>query len=188
MHLGTFPERILKLWKSVNFYFSANTNMPAVGCVWGRFGGRTQSEKNWWIWEMDLNHNLNATRCIDKKWLYSRSRNVKAISLTQYSQSIRINDIKWHALKSIVRYCLINIACFWIFDVLPISVTALLPYILFPSLGLMSSGAVAAKYMSNTNLLLVGGFMIAIAIEETGLHQVTDAFFEWTCDRLWIGF
>jgi len=68
-------------------------------------------------------------------------------------------------------YCLINIACFWIFDVLPISVTALLPYILFPSLGLMSSGAVAAKYMSNTNLLLVGGFMIAIAIEETGLHQ-----------------
>ena len=59
---------------------------------------------------------------------------------------------------------------------LPISVTALLPYILFPSLGLMSSGAVAAKYMSNTNLLLVGGFMIAIAIEETGLHQVGDVF------------
>ena len=76
-----------------------------------------------------------------------------------------------------LRYCLINIACFWIFDVLPISVTALLPYILFPSLGLMSSGAVAAKYMSNTNLLLVGGFMIAIAIEETGLHQVTLAVF-----------
>ena len=41
----------------------------------------------------------------------------------------------------------------------------------------MSSGAVAAKYMSNTNLLLVGGFMIAIAIEETGLHQVTLAVF-----------
>ena len=70
-------------------------------------------------------------------------------------------------------YCLIIMASFWIFDVLPISVTALLPYILFPSLGLMSSNAVAAKYMSNTNLLLVGGFMIAIAIEETGLHKVS---------------
>ena len=76
--------------------------------------------------------------------------------------------------KSIAQfaYCLITMACFWIFEVLPISVTALLPYILFPSLGLMNSSAVAAKYMSNTNLLLVGGFMVAIAIEETGLHKV----------------
>lgn len=75
--------------------------------------------------------------------------------------------------KSIAQfaYCLITMACFWIFEVLPISVTALLPYILFPSLGLMNSSAVAAKYMSNTNLLLVGGFMVAIAIEETGLHK-----------------
>jgi len=75
--------------------------------------------------------------------------------------------------KSIAEFafCLITMACFWIFEVLPISVTALLPYILFPSLGLMSSSAVAAKYMSNTNLLLVGGFMVAIAIEETGLHK-----------------
>lgn len=81
--------------------------------------------------------------------------------------------------KSIAEFafCLITMACFWIFEVLPISVTALLPYILFPSLGLMSSSAVAAKYMSNTNLLLVGGlwspFMVAIAIEETGLHKVS---------------
>ena len=81
--------------------------------------------------------------------------------------------------KSIAQfaYCLITMACFWIFEVLPISVTALLPYILFPSLGLMSSSAVAAKYMSNTNLLLVGGFMVAIAIEETGLHKVSVSSF-----------
>ena len=80
--------------------------------------------------------------------------------------------------KSIAEFafCLITMACFWIFEVLPISVTALLPYILFPSLGLMSSSAVAAKYMSNTNLLLVGGFMVAIAIEETGLHKVSVLF------------
>ena len=49
------PEHILKLLKSVNFYFPANTNMSAVGSVWGRSGERTQSEKNWWIWEMDSN-------------------------------------------------------------------------------------------------------------------------------------
>lgn len=68
-------------------------------------------------------------------------------------------------------YILIIVATFWIFDVLPISVTALLPYVLLPSFGLLDSSVVAASYMSNTNMLLIGGFMVAISIEETNLHR-----------------
>lgn len=70
------------------------------------------------------------------------------------------------------RYILIIVATFWIFDVLPIAVTALLPYILIPSFGLLDSSIIASKYMSNTNMLMFGGFMIAISFEETNLHKV----------------
>ena len=73
-------------------------------------------------------------------------------------------------------YILIIVATFWIFDVLPISVTALLPYVLLPSFGLLDSSVVAASYMSNTNMLLIGGFMVAISIEETNLHRVCIIF------------
>jgi len=68
-------------------------------------------------------------------------------------------------------YLLIIVASFWIFDILPIAVTALIPYVVLPSFGLLSSGVVAAKYMSNVNMLLIGGFMLAIAIEQSNLHR-----------------
>lgn len=68
-------------------------------------------------------------------------------------------------------YLLIIVASFWIFDILPIAVTALIPYVVLPSFGLLSSGIVAAKYMSNVNMLLIGGFMLAIAIEQSNLHR-----------------
>ena len=71
-----------------------------------------------------------------------------------------VNNNRLYDSNIIFSYILIVVASFWIFDVLPISVTALIPYILLPSFGLLSSGEVAAQYMSNTNMLLVGGFMV----------------------------
>ncbi|CAG5104141.1 Oidioi.mRNA.OKI2018_I69.chr1.g1112.t1.cds [Oikopleura dioica] len=68
-------------------------------------------------------------------------------------------------------YMLVIVASFWIFDVLPLAVTALIPYIILPSFGMISSSIIASKYMSNVNFLLMGGFMLAIAIEESNLHK-----------------
>lgn len=59
----------------------------------------------------------------------------------------------------------------WTNEALPLGVVSLLPMILFPSFGLMDTDAVAANYAKSIIFLFLGGFMLAIAIEKTGLHH-----------------
>jgi len=62
-------------------------------------------------------------------------------------------------------------AIWWITEVVPLAVTALLPIALYPFLGLMSSKDVAPLYMDRIIMLFIGGFMVALAIEKWGLHK-----------------
>jgi len=59
----------------------------------------------------------------------------------------------------------------WFFEVIPIYVTALLPLILLPLLTNQNFQEVAAPYSSPSIFLFLGGFMLAIAIEISGLHK-----------------
>ena len=59
----------------------------------------------------------------------------------------------------------------WFFEVIPIYVTALLPLILLPLLTNQNFQEVAAPYASPSIFLFLGGFMLAIAIEMSGLHK-----------------
>ncbi len=59
----------------------------------------------------------------------------------------------------------------WITEAIPIPVTALLPIILFPLLGVSDSKAAAAPYASPIVFLFFGGFMIALAMEKWNLHK-----------------
>ena len=63
------------------------------------------------------------------------------------------------------------ISTFWVFEVLPLPVTALLPVVLFPACSLKSTAAVSAKYWNWVLMLLLGAFMVDIAIEKVGLHK-----------------
>jgi sodium-dependent dicarboxylate transporter 2/3/5 len=63
------------------------------------------------------------------------------------------------------------IAIWWITEVLPISMTALLPLILFPLTGGMELADTTASYGHKLVFLTMGGFMIAIAIEKWNLHK-----------------
>ncbi len=62
-------------------------------------------------------------------------------------------------------------AVFWISEAVPISVTALFPLLLFPSLGIMSAGKVAPNYSNHLVFLFLGGFMIALAMEKWNFHK-----------------
>jgi len=62
-------------------------------------------------------------------------------------------------------------ACLWLTEALPLAVTALLPLVLFPLLGIAATKAVAAEYMNSTVFLLLGGFLIAQALERWQLHR-----------------
>jgi solute carrier family 13 (sodium-dependent dicarboxylate transporter), member 2/3/5 len=63
------------------------------------------------------------------------------------------------------------VAAWWMTEAVPLSVTALLPFIVLPLSGVASAEETAADYYSPILFLLLGGAFIALAIERTGLHR-----------------
>ncbi|WP_318312773.1 SLC13 family permease [Flagellimonas crocea] len=63
------------------------------------------------------------------------------------------------------------IGIWWVFEVLPIAVTALLPIILFPLMDTIPLGDTTASYGDKYVFLYMGGFMLAMAIEKWNLHR-----------------
>ena len=62
-------------------------------------------------------------------------------------------------------------ATWWMTQALPLTATALLPFLAFPLFGIMGAGDTAAAYYSPILFLVLGGAIIALAIERTGLHR-----------------
>lgn len=62
-------------------------------------------------------------------------------------------------------------ASWWITEAIPIYVTALLPLVLFPSLGVTELGATSSNYADRIVFLFLGGFILAKAVERSNLHR-----------------
>ncbi|WP_066553182.1 SLC13 family permease [Croceicoccus bisphenolivorans] len=62
-------------------------------------------------------------------------------------------------------------ASWWMTQAIPLSATALLPFVVLPLAGVSPAKTVAASYYSPTIFLILGGAMLALAIERTGLHR-----------------
>lgn len=67
-------------------------------------------------------------------------------------------------------YALMIMAIYWVTEALPLAVTALLPVVLFPLLGILKGEDVAEAYIADVSLLLIGGLMMALAVEKCQLH------------------
>jgi len=59
----------------------------------------------------------------------------------------------------------------WVLEVFPIFITALLPMIFFPALDILSLTETFMPYGSPIVFLFLGGFIIALAMEERRLHE-----------------
>jgi len=69
----------------------------------------------------------------------------------------------------------------WISEAVSISVTALLPLILFPLFNIMPMDAVGANYGSPIVFLFFGGFVLALALEKVNLHRrIALTIINWT--------
>ena len=67
--------------------------------------------------------------------------------------------------------CVVLLATYWASEALPLPVTALMPLLLFPTLGIAVNKDVAVNYFKDTNVLFIGSLMMAAAIEASGLHK-----------------
>ena len=65
----------------------------------------------------------------------------------------------------------ILMAVWWISEAIPIPVTALLPLVLFPVLGVASIGEATAPFANPVVFLSMGGFLIALAMQRWNLHR-----------------
>lgn len=63
------------------------------------------------------------------------------------------------------------ISIWWVTEAVPLPVTSLLPIILFPLFKVSAIGDTTAAYGHPLVFLYIGGFLLAIAIEKTGLHN-----------------
>jgi len=70
----------------------------------------------------------------------------------------------------IVLSMLVLMAVWWVTEAIPIPVTSLLPLVILPVAGVLAIGEVSAPYMHPIVVLLLGGFIIAKAIERWNLH------------------
>ena len=76
-----------------------------------------------------------------------------------------------HYNAKIVAAIAILMSIWWITEAVPLSVTSLVPLVLFPLFGTVSSSQTANAYINSTIILFIGGFIIAIAMEKWNLHK-----------------
>ena len=102
-------------------------------------------------------------------------------------------------------YVLLLMAGYWLGELLPIPATALLPVVLFPLLGIMTTAQVlvlscdvmpyhiilfllgvkvSVYYLKSSCMLFMGGLMVALAIEHSNLHRNVQSFFMYFKGKL----
>lgn len=60
----------------------------------------------------------------------------------------------------------------WTNEGLPLGVVSLLPIVLFPAFDILTTNETSVNYSKSIIFLFLGGFLLAISVEKTGLHKV----------------
>tara|TARA_B100002003_G_scaffold242189_1_gene264896 strand:+ start:8561 stop:10060 length:1500 start_codon:yes stop_codon:yes gene_type:complete len=77
-----------------------------------------------------------------------------------------LNPVAWSAAAVGVW-----MAIWWSTEAVNVAVTALLPLVLFPHLGILDIKSASAPYANPTIYLFLGGFMLALALQKANLHK-----------------
>lgn len=75
------------------------------------------------------------------------------------------NELAWTAAITLLTIIL------WVTEAIPIPVTSLIPFALFPFAGVLTHKEVSTALGSHIILLLMGGFMLSRSLEKSGVHR-----------------
>lgn len=76
-----------------------------------------------------------------------------------------------NAVQAALLGTIVLLVALWSNEALPMAVVSLLPIILFPSFGIIDTKTTALNYANPIVYLFFGGFLLAIAVEKSGLHR-----------------
>ncbi len=71
----------------------------------------------------------------------------------------------------IVAGLVVWMAAWWMTEAVPLTATALIPFVVLPFAGIATAAETASTYYSDILFLILGGAFLALAIERTGLHR-----------------
>jgi len=107
-------------------------------------------------------------------------------------------SLMWFSGSSSFEACLTFgitswVVIWWMFEPIPIPATSLIPLALLPASGILTPQEVGAAYGHPLVLLLMGGFLLATALEKSGAHHrvaltMVNAFGNTSARRLVLGF
>ncbi len=88
------------------------------------------------------------------------------VGLFIYMLGLTVFDERQSRLLGVIAFLVV----LWTNEALHLGVISLLPIILFPALGIISTKATTVNYAHPIIYLFLGGFLLAIAVEKTKLH------------------
>jgi solute carrier family 13 (sodium-dependent dicarboxylate transporter), member 2/3/5 len=96
---------------------------------------------------------------------------VNTLPVVLFFVIVNIAEGAWKGMPAVVIGLSVWMAVWWIMESVPIAVTSLLPIVILPVYGVLSVREVTANYGHHYIFLYLGGFILALAIEKTGLHK-----------------
>jgi len=72
---------------------------------------------------------------------------------------------------SLVAAMIVFMAFLWVTEIIPLAVTSLIPIVFLPLIGVGKLSQITSFYAKPIIFLFLGGFLLAIGIQKTGLHK-----------------
>uniref|UniRef100_T1K3L9 Citrate transporter-like domain-containing protein n=1 Tax=Tetranychus urticae TaxID=32264 RepID=T1K3L9_TETUR len=68
-------------------------------------------------------------------------------------------------------FVLLVMGAYWITEAIPLAITALMPLVLFPLFGILSTEQACQAFMNQTLMIFIASLMAAVAVESSNLHN-----------------